>query len=133
MCRTPLLLLSMLAVIHFEFAAQAAPETPAEHGSPAQAPGEPAHVSPRLNLTLEQRHIIKEIVKDVKAKPSSTEFQPKIGESVPGNIDLQPMPPEVAQKVPQIKSHVFFLIADQFVIVDPKDSKVAEVIKLGEN
>jgi hypothetical protein len=133
MRRTPLLLLSMLAVIHFGSAAQAAPQTPAEQPSAPQSPGEPARVSPRLNLTLEQRHMIKEIIKDVKAKSSSAEFQPTIGEPVPAGIDLQPMPPEVAQKVPQIKSHVFFLIADQFVIVDPKDSKVAEVIKLGEN
>jgi hypothetical protein len=50
---------------------------------------------------------------------------------VPDNIELQPMPAEVAQKVPQIKSHMFLLIADQFVIVDPKDKKVAEVVKLG--
>ena len=43
------------------------------------------------------------------------------------------MPAEVGQKVPQIKSHMFFLTADQFVIVDPKDKKVADVIKLNES
>jgi len=39
----------------------------------------------------------------------------------------------VAQKVPQVKSHRFFLTAQQIVIVDPKDNKVADVIKLAED
>ena len=42
------------------------------------------------------------------------------------------MPPDVAQKVPQVKSHRFFVTADEIVIVDPKDNKVAEVIKLAD-
>ncbi len=35
------------------------------------------------------------------------------------------------EQVPQVKSHRFFLTAQQIVIVDPKDNKVADVIKLG--
>jgi hypothetical protein len=131
MRRTLLMFLSMAAGMYCGVAAEAA-ESAAE--PPSQAPGlqEPAHVSPRLNLTLEQRHTIKEIMKDLKVRSSSAEVEPKIGEPVPDKVDLQPMPAEVAQKVPQIKSHMFFLITDQFVIVDPKDKKVAEVVKLGE-
>jgi hypothetical protein len=41
------------------------------------------------------------------------------------------MPSDVGQKVPQVKAHRFFLTAQQIVIVDPKDNKVADVIKLG--
>jgi hypothetical protein len=108
-------------------------ESAAEQPSQPPALQEPAHVSPRLNLSLEQRHTIKEIVKDLKLRVSSAETQPKIGDPAPANIDLQPMPTEVAQKVPQIKSHMFFLTAEQFVIVDPKDKKVADVIKLNES
>ena len=40
------------------------------------------------------------------------------------------MPTEIGQKVPQVKAHRFFLTAQQIVIVDPKDNKVAEMIKL---
>jgi len=43
---------------------------------------------------------------------------------------LQPMPADIAQKVPQVKSHTFFVTDEQIVIVDPKDNKVADVIKL---
>jgi hypothetical protein len=121
----------MAAAMCCGFAAEPA-ESAAEQ--PSQPPAlEPAHVSPRLNLSLEQRHTIKELVKDMKLRVSSAENQPNIGDPAPANIDLQPMPAEVGQKVPQIKSHMFFLTADQFVIVDPKDKKVADVVKLNEN
>jgi hypothetical protein len=132
MRRTLLFSLSMAAALCCGLAAKPV-ESAAEQPSQPPALQEPAHVSPRLNLSLEQRHTIKEIVKDLKLRASSAETQPKIGDPAPSNIDLQPMPAEVGQKVPQIKSHMFFLTADQFVIVDPKDKKVADVIKLNES
>jgi hypothetical protein len=83
----------------------------------------------KLNLTLEQRHTIKEFVKDMKA--DAADVQAAIGEPIPPGINPRPMPSDVGQKVPQVKSHRFFLTAQQIVIVDPKDNKVADVIKLG--
>ena len=98
----------------------------------AQTPTqEPAATSPKLNLTLEQRHVIKEIIKDIKTEPAPAEVAAAVGDQVPQNINLQPMPGDVARKVPQVKTHRFFVAAGQIVIVDPKDNKVAEVIKLG--
>jgi len=85
--------------------------------------------APKLNLTLEQRHTIKELVKDMKA--DAADVQAAIGEPIPPGISPRPMPSDVSQKVPQVKSHRFFLTAQQIVIVDPKDNKVADVIKLG--
>ena len=40
------------------------------------------------------------------------------------------MPSEVSQKVPQVKSHRFIVTEQQIVIVDPKDNKIADVIKI---
>lgn len=85
--------------------------------------------APKLNLTLEQRHTIKEFIKDMKA--DAADVQAAIGEPVPPGINPRPMPSDVGQKVPQVKTHRFFLTAQQIVIVDPKDNKVADVIKLG--
>ena len=48
----------------------------------------------------------------------------------PQGVSPQPMPSAVAQKVPQVKAHRYFLTEEQVVIVDPKDNKVVEVIKL---
>ena len=86
--------------------------------------------NPKLNLTLEQRHTIKEIVKDVKTDATPASVQATVGEPIPQGVSPQPMPSAVAQKVPQVKAHRYFLTAEQVVIVDPKDNKVVEVIKL---
>jgi len=105
---------------------------PAAHAqiAPQQGPSQDVLApAPKLNLTLEQRHTIKELVKDMKA--DAADVQAAIGEPIPPGISPRPMPSDVSQKVPQVKSHRFFLTAQQIVIVDPKDNKVADVIKLG--
>jgi hypothetical protein len=93
-------------------------------------PQEPVTTSHKLNLTLEQRHVIKEIIKDMKTESAGAEVAPSVGDPIPAGVKLQPMPADIAQKVPQVKTHTFFVTDEQIVIVDPKDSKVAEVIKL---
>jgi hypothetical protein len=97
----------------------------------AQAPSqEPAVVSPKVNLTLEQRHVIKEFIKDMKTETAPAEVAPAVGDAIGQNVTLQPMPNELGQKVPQVKTHRFFIAGGQVFIVDPKDNKVVEVIKL---
>jgi hypothetical protein len=106
--------------------AGAAAPAPAQNAP--QQPGDVLAPAPKLNLTLEQRHTIRELVKDMKA--DAAEVKAEVGDQVPQGITPHPMPSEVAQKVPQVKSHRFILTAEQIVIVDPKDNKVADVIKL---
>jgi hypothetical protein len=38
------------------------------------------------------------------------------------------MPQVVAEKVPQIKSHMFFIESGKVVIVDPKENKIVDAI-----
>ena len=87
-------------------------------------------VTARLNLTLEQRHVIKEWIKDMKIEPAAAPPRPEVGEAVPQDAKLQAMPAEIGRKVPQVKTHQFLYTADSILIVDPKDHKVAEVIDL---
>jgi hypothetical protein len=94
---------------------------------PAEPPPAPVR---KLSLTVEQRFTIREIIKDVKDKPTSSNAAPAVGEPSPQGIEPQPIPNEVAAKVPQVKSHKFFVAKDQIVIVDPKDNTVAELISL---
>ena len=97
-----------------------------------QSPTTPAiGPAPRtVNLTAEQEFIIREIVlKDLdvsKAKPDAPET---IGDAVPENIELHPIPPEVAAKVPQVKSHEFFVKDDKIILVSPSDRRIADVIQ----
>jgi hypothetical protein len=98
---------------------------PAE-AAPAIAP------APRtVNLTQEQRFIIKEIVtKDLKVQEAKAGAPETIGDHVPDAVELHDMPPELAQRVPQAKSHKFFVTADAIVLVSPSDRRVADVIKM---
>ena len=102
-------------------------QVPAPSTAPAIKPAE------TVNLTMEQRHIIKEIIlKDMKiTEPAdqAAKVPTEVGQAVPSGIPLQPMPVEVAAKVPQLKSHSFVVKNDKVVIVDPKDNKVAALIE----
>jgi hypothetical protein len=98
------------------------------------APGSPSQqTAETVNLTMEQRHVIKEIIlKDLKIGPPQDQIAKvptMVGEVVPQGIPLQPMPVEVSAKVPQIKSHSFIVKDDTVVIIDPKDNKVAALVE----
>ena len=100
----------------------------------AQVPSAAPSVSQpdTVNLTMEQRHIIKEIIlKDLKVtEPAdqAAKVPTKVGDTVPAGVPLQPMPVEVSAKIPQIKSHSFLVKDDKVVIIDPKDNTVAALI-----
>ena len=103
-------------------------------GAQAQTPPQQEVApTPSVKLTLEQRHVIRELIKDLKVEPSKTAVRPSLGDALPQDVALQPMPPDVGRKVPQIKAHRFLVTADEIVIVDPKDNTVAELIELKAN
>lgn len=102
--------------------------TPALAQAPAKSPAPAAETT--VNLTMEQRHVIKEIiVKDMKIAPQATEAPAKIGDAVPSGVTPAPIPVEVANKVPQLKTHSYFVKDDTVIIVDPKNNKVAERVE----
>src|SRR5262249_39913209 len=84
-------------------------------GGQLQAQGQV--VTPRLNLTLEQRHVIKEWIKDMKIEPAAAPPRSEVGEAVPQDAKLQAMPTEIGRKVPQVKAHQFLYTADSILIV----------------
>lgn len=99
----------------------------------AQAPGNGGAPPPNqpVNLTMEQRHVIREIiVKDLKTPAQPTKAPAAhIGDAVPSGVVLQPMPVEVANKVPQLRTHSFFVRDDKVIIVDPKNNRIAAVVE----
>jgi hypothetical protein len=99
----------------------------AQAPAPAQAPAVPQQ--PKVNLSLEQRHVIKELIKDLNVSPAVENIETAVGATVPTTIKLNPMPQAVADKVPQIKSHLFFIEGGKVVIVDPKENKIVDAIE----
>jgi hypothetical protein len=106
---------------------------PSEHVLHAQDTDKPAIASqPRtINLTQEQRFIIKENVKDLGLPKARKDAPETIGDPVPQDIELHPLPPEVATKVSQARSHSFFIKEgnNAIVLVSPNDRRVADVIR----
>ena len=109
----------------------------AQRQTPGTAPEPPAGLTqppagvtqPKVNLTLEQRYTIKEIIKDAKVDPAPANTPMSVGATVPANVQLTPVPTALAEKVPQIKSHLFFVKDGKVVLVDPKDRAVVEAIE----
>jgi hypothetical protein len=94
----------------------------------AQAPEE-ALTTSRLNLTMEQRHVIKETIKDMKVAPSATAAI-SIGEVIPDDIPLLLPPDDAMRKVPQVRAHRFVYTTERILIVDPKNKKIDAIIEL---
>jgi hypothetical protein len=94
----------------------------------AQAPRAPG-ATRTVNLTLEQRHTIRELVKELKVEPAKDDPKVAAGDELPSQDALQPMPTLIGQKVPSIKSHRLYVTRSRILIVDPQDQKVVEVIE----
>jgi hypothetical protein len=106
---------------------------PSEEVLRAQDPNKPA-IAPQsrtINLTQEQRFIIKENVKDLRLSKARKDAPETIGDPVPEDIELHLLPPEVANKVSQARSHSFFIKEgdNAIVLVSPNDRRVADVIR----
>ena len=84
--------------------------------------------TPTINLTMEQKHIIKETVKELKIDSVVRNLEVAIGEAVPKTVQLHPMPAQLSEKISHIKNHLFFLKGAQIVIVDPKENKAVDII-----
>jgi hypothetical protein len=97
----------------------------------AQTPGDPVLPTSRtVNLTQENRHVIREIIlKDMNVKKAPDNIHISIGGPVPSNVQTQPFPGDVTQKIPSLKSNTFFVTGDQIVVVEPKDNTVADIVK----
>jgi hypothetical protein len=84
-----------------------------------------------INLTQEQRFVIRENVKDLTLSKASKDAPETIGDPVPPDIVLHALPPEVGVKVPQVRSHMFFIKDgdNAIVLVSPNDRRIADVIR----
>ena len=85
-----------------------------------------------VDLTMEQRHIVKEIIiKEMKIEPQphAGTVPARVGGTVPSGTPLQPMPVEVTAKIPQLKTHSFLVQNEKVIVVDPRNNKVAALIE----
>jgi hypothetical protein len=97
--------------------------------SAPESPREPAVPQRSIKITAEQEYVIKENVKDAHLAPASGVSNLQIGGKAPANVELHEFPQIVLERIPAVKGHKFFLAENQIVVVDPKDSTIADIIK----
>ncbi len=105
------------------------------HGPSAHAQSAPEQdkapviTTSKINITAQQRHVIKENLlpgrEPAESPPSRTI---KMGETPPADVELRRIPDIVAEKVPQIRSYGFFIAGGQIALVDMTDNKVVEIV-----
>jgi hypothetical protein len=72
------------------------------------------------------------VLKDLNVPKAQAGAPESIGESVLSGVELHDMTPTLAERVPQAKSHKFYVTAHAIVLVSPSDRKVADVITLDD-
>jgi len=84
-----------------------------------------------INISAEQKTVIKNTIVETNVKPVDVDFKVSIGVSVPKTIELHPLPPKVVEIVPAYREYVYFIVADgTIVIVDPDSYEVVYVISV---
>ena len=85
-------------------------------------------VSPKLELTPEQRSAIYQEVHKDKSKVAPSRFATHIGAEVPPMIELYMLPDDVLAANPVTKLYKYTMEQDQVVIVDPTNMRTIAVI-----
>jgi len=75
-------------------------------------------------LSNEERRTIYEALRD---KPASAAFNADIGVKLPANVALQPVPPGLANNVPQTKGYYYAVTQDRVLLVSPENQTVVGV------
>jgi hypothetical protein len=82
-----------------------------------------------INLTAEQRHVIKEVIlKEQNVAKADAGLSTSVGDVLPASVITHSFPSELGEKIPQVKSHVYIVKGNEVVVVNPRDRVVQEVI-----
>jgi hypothetical protein len=102
--------------------------------APAQVPAQPGAETnpaavPNLKLTAAQKQTIYSSISSQKQKETAPPtFRAAVGAPVPASVELQPLPKTIVDLVPELKDYQYAMVANQVLLVDPKNKQVVEII-----
>ena len=115
------ILLLLLGGAAVPAAAQMAPTSPGVETNPAAVPD--------LKLTPAQRQTIYASISNQKQKETAPpDFRAAVGALVPPSVELQALPKTIVELIPELKDYEYAMVANQVLLVDPKNKQVVEVI-----
>ena len=97
-----------------------------------QSDNSASHENTRLSASLQsrQRTELHQAFAKVSVKPvTNVNFSISVGTAVPTSVTLHPVPSEVIAVIPQYRGYDFFVVRDEFVIVEPRTHKIVDVIE----
>lgn len=84
---------------------------------------------PALKLSSAQRQTIYTSISSQKQKETAPlDFRAAVGAVVPPSVELQELPKTIVELVPELKGFQYAMVANQVLLVDPKNKQVVEII-----
>jgi hypothetical protein len=90
--------------------------------SVAFAQSETIELSPEVESSF-QEHVTSENV-----TPATVNMELAAGATVPDDVTLNPVPPEIIEGAPELEGHEFFVTNEQIHIVDPGTREIVTII-----
>jgi Protein of unknown function (DUF1236) len=84
--------------------------------------------SSRVNISAEQRRMIRETVIKESSVPRCEDVRVTVGAEVSRSIRFSPFPEIVVREVPEIREYRYCMHADDVVLIDPDEYRIVEVI-----
>ena len=82
-----------------------------------------------LKLSPAQKQTIYTSISNQKQKETAPPtFLATIGAVVPTSIELQPLPKTIVELIPDLRDMEYAMVANQVLLVDPKNKQVIEII-----
>ena len=83
-----------------------------------------------VQLSEKQRtDVHRDILKEKNVNRVNVNVQVRVGEHVPRNVKLAPLPASIVTIVPAYRSYRYFVVDDRVVIIDPARYEIVEVIQ----
>ena len=84
---------------------------------------------PNLKLTAAQQQTIYSSISSQKQKETApSSFHAALGAVVPPSVELQALPKTIVELMPELKDYEYAMVANQVLLVDPKNKQVVEII-----
>jgi hypothetical protein len=104
------------------------PEANPAAANPAARDANPA-AAPDLKLSSAQKQTIYLSISNLKKRETAPPtFRAAVGAIVPPSVNLQPLPKTVVELAPVVGGYEYAMVANQVLLVDPKNRQVVEVI-----
>jgi hypothetical protein len=85
-------------------------------------------------LSLEQQSRLGDLItKDAGMPLAAGKFQMAVGNTVPTDVLLRPVPGAATDAAPQVQGKSYAVVEEQIVIVDPSSRKITAVLQRGRN